>query len=271
MQEKQEQCAGHMTPARSECHIWATLRQGRDPSKTEACVCFCANCKQDWWNWEASTEMGGLLHQFPPQQRSKGPRGLPENVVGKAKLVGAQSISTTAQGLGAEHTRWSHQDGLNLQASAPQWLHFCRIEIYLHYPLSPPVQSTVDGGLIGTMPSCHLKEVLQFPSRAAMLGVSTVGRKAKKRTKQRRALGLAERGSAARLAHHSPHALRSSSSAPQTVARDHRSQCLQRLKHWHQQKPQVACLALRATLAGQSCQLNWVYWLGVFLGPLVLV
>lgn len=115
MQEKQEQCAGHMTPAGSECHIWATLRQGRDPSKTEACVCFCANCKQDWWTWEASTEMGGLLHQFPPQQRSKGPRGLPENVVGKAKLAGAQSISTTAQGLGGgAHTippRWPEPSG----------------------------------------------------------------------------------------------------------------------------------------------------------------
>lgn len=212
----------------------------------------------------------GSCTSFRPSREIKAPEGSLRTWWAKQSLQGPKASPPQLRAWGAEHTR-SHQDGLNLQASAPQWLHFCRIEIYLHHPLSPPVQSTVDGGLIGTMPSCHLKEVLQFPSRAAMLGVSTVGRKAKKRTKQRRALGLAERGSAARLAHHSPHALRSSSSAPQTVVRDHRSQCLQRLKHWHQQKPLVACLALRATLAGQSCQLNWVYWLGVFLGPLVLV
>ncbi|XP_066494036.1 polycystin-1-like protein 3 [Tiliqua scincoides] len=91
--EKQEQCAGHMTPAGSERHIWATLRQGRDPSKMEVYACFCADRKQkDQWAREASTEMGGSYANLGPSREVKAPEGSLRTW--RAKLAGAQSISS---------------------------------------------------------------------------------------------------------------------------------------------------------------------------------
>lgn len=51
-------------------------------------------------------------------------------------------------------------------------------------------------------------------------------------------------------------------SALQISGKDHRSQCLQRLRCWHQQMQLVVCLAQMAILAVQSCHRYPRVWKG---------